>query len=257
MARPSLSVCIITYNEESCIRQCLRSVEWAEEIVVVDSFSTDKTVEICKEYTDRVYQRPFPGHVEQKNYALGLASHAWALCLDADECLSPELIREVQETLCQDDGTYSGYYLPRHTFYLGRWINHSGWYPDYKLRLFRRGMGKWGGINPHDKVILQAGATSRLKGELWHFNYKDLSDHLRTVDNFSAIFVKNATKDGARFHLPALFFRPLGKFLEVYLLKRGFLDGVPGFILAVVNSFYIFLKYAKWWETERKDKEEV
>lgn len=251
MSRPPVAVCIITHNEERRVRQCLEGVKWAEEIVVVDSYSTDKTVEICREYTDRVYQRPFPGHVEQKNYALDLASHEWALCLDADECLSPGLAKEIQEELSLNGDTYAGYILPRRTFFLGRWINHGGWYPDYKLRLFKRSLGKWGGINPHDKVILQEGATKRLRGELWHFNYEDISSQLRTVDSFTTIFARNKLQEGAHFGLLPMVFRPIGRFLSMYFFKGGFLDGMPGFILAVVGSFYVFMKYAKWWEMER------
>jgi glycosyltransferase involved in cell wall biosynthesis len=255
MPRPPISVCIITHNEEKRIRQCLESVKWAEEIVVVDSHSTDKTMDVCKEYTPRVYERDWPGHVEQKNFALSLASHEWTLCLDADECLSPELSKEIQEELSSNGNTYAGYVMPRHTYYLGRWINHGGWYPDYKLRLFKRSLGKWGGINPHDKVLLSAGATKTLKGELLHFNYEDIASQIRTIDSFSRIFAQNMLKEGVPFStistITSMLFRPPAKFLEMYLFKRGFLDGMPGFIIASTTAFYIFLKYAKWWEASR------
>lgn len=261
MSRPPISVCIITHNEEKRIRQCLESVKWAEEIVVVDSHSTDRTVEICKEYTPRVYQRDWPGHVEQKNFALNLASHEWALCLDADECLSPELSREIREELSRNGDTFAGYVMSRHTFYLGRWINHGGWYPDHKLRLFRRSLGSWGGINPHDKVLLSAGNTKVLKGELLHFNYEDISSQIRTVDNFARIFVQNTLKNGTPFSTPSviasMLFKPPIKFLEMYLLKGGFLDGMAGFIIASTTAFYIFLKYAKWWEAKRGENSGV
>ncbi|HHT9118927.1 MAG TPA: glycosyltransferase family 2 protein [Candidatus Hypogeohydataceae bacterium YC41] len=254
MTRPPISVCIITYNEEKRIRQCLESVKWVEELVVVDSHSTDRTVEICKEYTPRVYQRDWPGHVEQKNFALSLTSYEWALCLDADECLSPELSREIQEELSNNGNTFAGYIMPRHTYYLGRWINHGGWYPDYKLRLFKRSLGKWGGINPHDKVVLNAGATKILRGELLHFNYEDITSQIRTIDSFSRIFAQTMLKNGVSFSTPAIIasmlLKPPAKFLEMYILKRGFLDGMAGFIIASTTAFYIFLKYAKWWEAK-------
>jgi len=255
MTRPPVSVCIITHNEEMRIRQCLESVKWAEEIVVVDSHSTDRTVEICREYTPRVYQRDWPGHVEQKNFALSLAGHEWALCLDADECLSTELVREIHEELSSNGDAVAGYVMSRHTHYLGRWINHGGWYPDYKLRLFKRSLGKWGGINPHDRVLLSAGATKTLKGELLHFNYEDIASQIRTIDSFSRIFAQNMLKDGDSPSVPiiiaSMLFRPPVKFFEMYLLKRGFLDGMAGFIIASATAFYIFLKYAKLWEAKR------
>ncbi len=254
MSRPPVSVCIITHNEEKRIRQCLESIKWAEEIIVVDSHSTDRTVEICKEYTPKVYQRDWPGHVEQKNYALSLASHGWVLCLDADECLSPELSREIQEELSSNRDAFAGYVMPRHTYYLGRWINHGGWYPDYKLRLFKKSLGRWGGINPHDKVLLSGGATKTLKGELLHFNYEDIASQIRTIDSFSRIFAQNVLKNGTSFSTTAIILsmllRPPAKFFEMYLIKRGFLDGMAGLIIASTTAFYVFLKYAKLWEAK-------
>ncbi len=254
MSKPPISVCIITYNEEKRIRQCLESVKWMEEIVVVDSHSTDKTLEICREYTPRVYERDWPGHVEQKNFALSMASNEWVLCLDADECLSPELSEEIKEELSCNGNTFTGYIIPRHTYYLGRWINHSGWYPDLKLRLFKKSLGKWGGVNPHDKVLLNEGKTKVLKGELLHFNYEDIASQIRTINSFSEIFVQNIIKDEIPFSAPAtilsMLFRPPVKFIEMYFFKRGFLDGMAGFIIASNTAFYIFLKYAKWWEAK-------
>ncbi|MFQ5862625.1 MAG: glycosyltransferase family 2 protein [Candidatus Brocadiales bacterium] len=252
MSRPPISVCIITYNEEPKIRRCLESVKWAEEIVVVDSGSTDKTVEICREYTERVYQRPFPGHIEQKNNALNLATHEWVLCIDADECLSPELAREIQEELSTNGSIYAGYFLPRHTYFLGKWINHCGWYPDYKLRLFRKDLGRWGGINPHDRVTLKRGTTKNLSRDLWHFSYDDISSQLVTVNKFTTIFAEQVQKEGTSFGLSSMIFRPVGRFFSMYFVKRGFLDGVPGLIIAVMGSMYSFLKYAKYWEIQNK-----
>ncbi|MFQ5956860.1 MAG: glycosyltransferase family 2 protein [Candidatus Brocadiales bacterium] len=257
MSKPPISVCIITHNEEAKIRRCLESVKWAGEIVVIDSGSTDKTVEICREYTDRVYQRPFPGHIEQKNNALDLASHEWALCIDADECLSPKLTMEIQEELSTNGNAYAGYFLPRHTYFLGKWINHCGWYPDYKLRLFRKDLGRWGGINPHDRVTLKSGATKNLSGDLWHFSYDDISSQLITINKFTSIFAEQMQKEGVRFSLFPMIFRPIGRFFSMYFVKRGFLDGVPGLIIAIMGSMYSFLKYAKCWEiqnTRDKDK---
>jgi glycosyltransferase involved in cell wall biosynthesis len=165
MEKVKLSICIITYNEEENIRDCLESVKWAEEIIVVDSFSNDKTVAICQEYTNKIIQRPWPGHIEQKNFALEQAAQPWILCLDADERLSPLATEEVIREVSQENNLYHGFFFPRHSYYLGRWINHGGWYPDYKLRLAKKGKARWGGRNPHDKLILD-GKSQYLKGEI-------------------------------------------------------------------------------------------
>jgi len=250
MEKAKLSVCIVTYNEEENIRKCLESVAWAEEIIVVDSFSTDETVAICREYTDRIFQRPWPGHIEQKNFALEQATRPWVLCLDADEYLSPQATAEVIREVSSASNTFDGFILPRHSYYLGRWINHGGWYPDYKLRLFRRGKARWGGKNPHDKLILD-GKSQYLKGDILHTVYRDLSDQLRTVDSFSGIVAREWFREGKRFNPFAFLFHPPIKFLETYIFKLGFLDGYPGLIIALVSSFYCFLKYAKLWELKR------
>lgn len=241
-----LSACIITFNEESRIRDCLESVRWVDEILVVDSFSTDKTVDICTEYSDRVYQRAWPGNIDQKNYAIGLAKNDWVLCLDADERLSSGLTMEIQNAL-QNPGDTLGFFFPRRSFYLGRWIYHGDWYPDYQLRLFKRGYGKWQGTNPHGRVIVD-GKTGYMKHDIYHFNYKNFSHQLRTIDNYSNIFADVMVERGKGFSLFQLIFRPLYKFIKVYIIKRGFLDGLPGFILAISNAFYIFVKYVKLWE---------
>lgn len=241
-----VSVCIITFNEESRIRDCLESVKWADEIIVVDSFSTDKTVDICKEYTERVYRRAWGGNIDQKNHTIGLATKDWLLCLDADERLSPELTKEIQNVLKSRD-TADGFFFPRRSSYLGRWIFHGDWYPDYQLRLFKRGRGRWQGTNPHGRVSVE-GKTQYMKHDLYHFNYRNLSHQLKTIDNYSDIFSGIMIERNKSFSLFQLIFRPLYKFIKVYILKRGFLDGLPGFILAITNAFYIFVKYVKLWE---------
>ena len=256
MSKPKISVCIITYNEEHNIRDCLKSIKWTDEIVVVDSFSQDKTVEICRHYTDRIYQRAWPGHIEQKNFALELAKNDWILSLDADERLSPLLAEEIKKELEMPDKAADGYYFPRRSYYLGRWINHGGWYPDYKLRLFRKRSGRWGGKNPHDKILLK-GSARYLKEDLWHYVYRDLSHQLKTVDSFSRITAEIMEKEGKYFYLSGLLFRPPMKFIETYMIKRGLMDGMPGFIIAIVSSFYVFLKYAKLWEKRQGHRDEV
>lgn len=254
MGRPPISACIITFNEEKNIRDCLESVKWVDDIVVVDSLSQDNTIRICREYTDRVFQIDWQGHVKQKNCALEHAKNDWVLCLDADERISPELKEEIERQLSKDDIGVDGFWFPRHSFYLGRWIDHGGWYPDYKIRLFKKSKGRWGGKDPHDKVILN-GATKQLSGELLHFVYKNLSHQLQTVDSFSTITAKGMDSESKKFSMTELLIRPPLKFFEVYLIKKGFLDGLPGFIIAVTSSFYVFLKYAKLWELGRHTRE--
>jgi len=246
-----ISACIITFNEEFRIRDCLESVKWVDEIIVVDSFSTDRTVAICREYTERVYQRAWPGHIDQTNYAIGLAKNDWLLSLDADERLSPGLVLEIQEAI-RNPGDTVGFLFPRCAFYLNRWIYHGDWYPNYQLRLFRKGFGQFQGVNPHDRVFVH-GKTRYLKGDIYHFTYKNFSHQLRTIDNYSDIFVTMSER-GKRFSLFQLIFRPLCKFMRIYILRMGFLDGLPGFIIATSSAFYVFVKYVKLWERRQNNE---
>ncbi|NUO08374.1 MAG: glycosyltransferase family 2 protein [Candidatus Brocadia sp.] len=247
-----ISACIITLNEESRIHDCLESIKWVDEIIVVDSFSTDKTVDICREYTSRVYQRAWPGNIDQKNYTIGLAKNDWVLCLDADERLSPGLAEEIKEAV-NNPGNSIGFFFPRRSFYLGRWICHGDWYPDYQLRFFKKGYGQWQGTNPHGRVIVD-GKTRYLKHDLYHFNYKNFSHQLRTIDNYSTVFANVMTGRGRGFSLFQLIFRPLFKFIRGYFLRKGFLDGLPGFVIAVSSAFYLFVKYVKLWERAQDNK---
>ena len=248
-----ISVCIVTYNEEKNILDCLKSIEWADEIIIVDSFSTDKTMEICRKFTDKIFQRQWAGYIDQKNFALQQTRHRWVLFLDADERLSPMLAEEIQKEISSDPNRWSGFSFPRHVYYLGRWINHGGWYPDYKVRLFRKDKGYFGGEEPHDKAIIK-GQIKRLKNDMWHFTYRDLSHHLQTINKFSTAAAEQQQTRGKKEKLLLfkLIFKPIVKFLENYILKRGFLDGWPGFVISVFTSFYIFMKYAKYWELRYK-----
>ncbi|MCZ6692240.1 MAG: glycosyltransferase family 2 protein [Planctomycetota bacterium] len=248
-----VSVCIITYNEEGNLRECLESVRWADEIVVVDSKSRDRTVEIAREFTQKVIVRDFPGHVEQKNFCLAQAEHDWVLSLDADERVSPRLQEEIDSALSSGDVQVDGFSAPRKTFYMGKWIRHGGWYPDYKLRLFRRSRGHWGGENPHDRVSLD-GSTRRLSGEILHYTYRDLGHHLEVINLFSRISADAKRARGVRFSTFRLFIHPPAKFFKAYFLKGGFLDGVAGFMVAVMGAYSVFVKYCKLWELSRVEK---
>jgi len=246
LPRPAISCCIICFNEEANIRRCLESVKWCGEIIIVDSFSTDRTVEICREYTDRIIQRTWPGYVEQKRFALSQATHEWVLNVDADEEVSPNLRQEVFAVLQQNHPAVDGFYVPRLVYYLGRWWWHS-WYPGYRLRLFRKAKVRWGGVDPHEKVLLR-GQADRLHGPLYHYTYDDIHDHLRAINGLTEVSSHELALRGKRTRLSDLFLRPFWRFLRFYFMSGGFRDGVPGFFVAVTSAFYVFLKYAKLWE---------
>ncbi len=248
MSSESISVCITACNEERNIRRCLASCSWADEIVVVDSFSTDRTLEICREYTPRVYQHKWLGYIGQKNLIKDLATGPWIFFVDADEEISPELRDEVQALFSSGEaGDYAGFEFPRMVYYLGRWIRHGDWYPDAKMRLFRKDKGICGGKEPHDRTEVD-GRVKRLKGNLYHYTYTGLSDQLKTINNFTTISARAMSEDGRRFTLFNLLMRPGFRFFRGYFIKRGILDGLPGFIVAVLNAYSVFAKYAKLWE---------
>lgn len=242
---------VICLNEADRIGRCLESLSFCDEIVVVDSGSQDGTREVARKYTDVVIEQPFLGYVNQKNFALDRAKHDWVICLDADEALSPELAANIRGSLARDDGRVSGYALDRVTHYLGVWQDHGEWYPDWQLRVFRRSRGRWGGLDPHDRVELD-GPVERLPGRLFHWNYRNLSDHIQTMDRFSARMARSLADAGVRFRLRDLVLRPPARFVKSYFLRQGFRKGIPGLIVSVAGAYYVFMKYAKLWELERR-----
>jgi len=245
-----LSVIIITYNEEENIKYCLESVQWSDEIVIVDSFSSDKTVEIAREFTPEVFQNKWTNFSQQKNLALGKATSEWVLNIDADERVTPELKEEILTIINSQFPSFNGYYIPRRNHYLGKWIRHCGWYPDYKLRLFRRGKGKFNERMVHESVVVE-GRKGHLKSSLDHYSYKNLSDHLSRIDKFTSLAAEEMFTDGKRARVFDILFCPLAKFVKMYLIKRGYLDGIYGFIVSIIGSFYVFMKYLKLWELSR------
>lgn len=252
MSAPKISACVITFNEEEHIRACLESVKWADEIVVVDSFSTDRTVEIAREYTSRVVQRKWAGINDQRNFTLTQATGDWVFALDADERVSPELASQIRQAVQENADGAAGYTMPRRTWYLNRWITHGGWYPDRKLRLMRRAAARYEGTDPHDHVAV-AGPVRELAGELHHYTYRDIADHVATINNFTTVAARQMRARGTRHALLHMLVNPPGRFLRMYLLRRGFLDGVPGLIVAGLSAWYVFLKYAKLWEMDRAE----
>jgi glycosyltransferase involved in cell wall biosynthesis len=249
-SRATLGVSIITRDEEDRIGDCLASVAFADEVLVVDSGSTDRTVAIARELGARVIVRDWPGYVAQKNFALEQATTDWVLCLDADERVSPRLAQQIRGAVDAAPAATAGYRMARKTFYLGRWIMHGGWYPDWKVRLVRRGRARWGGIDPHDRLEPE-GQVGTLAGDLEHRTYRDIKDHLRTIDRFSSVAAGELHARGRGGALAGMLLNAPAKFLKMYVLKRGFLDGLPGFVVAVLGSYYVFLRYAKLWEMQQ------
>ena len=252
MSRPSVTACILTFNNEKTIEACLKSVAWVDEIVVVDSLSTDGTPDIVRTYTDKFHQRPWPGNRDQYNYAGGLAASDWILWIDSDEALSPELEEEIRTVLEQGDLSGVGVFrFPRRSFYLGRWIDHGGWYPDHVRRLTPRG-AVWEGDDPHPRLKV-TGGTVTLKGHILHWPYKNFSEQIQTVDRYSSAAAAEMHRAGKPFSLFTLLLNPPLRFLREYFLKQGFRDGLPGLIIAGATAFYVFAKYAKLWELKRRE----
>ncbi len=245
-----ISGVVICFNEEDGIARCLESLSFCDEIVVVDSHSTDATREIAERYTNCVISQEFLGYVKQKNFALDQARNDWVVCLDADEALDEECRDAIQRALANDSKEAAGFVLDRMTSFLGVWHVKGEWYPDPQLRVFRRSRGRWTGRDPHDRVELD-GPVRTLPGHLLHWNYRDLADHIRQVDLFSRVQAQVMFDEGVRLRLIDLLVRPLHRFVKGYFLRRGFLLGIPGFMVSVSTAYYVFMKYAKLWELEQ------
>lgn len=252
-ARRSLSVCIVVLNEERNLRSCLDSVSWADELIVVDSHSEDATPVIAQEYVDRiggrVIQGDFIGIVDKKQAGLEACSQDWVLFLDADERVTQPLRREIEAVLTADVPA-DGYRLNRVTWHLGRWIRHGEWYPDRVLRLFDRKKGRQEGHEPHDRVVVE-GRVEDLESELLHYSYRDFADQIDRIQRFSELAAGTLYRDGVRASLANQLLRPPLKFVRCYVLRGGFLDGWPGFVIATASAFHVFAKYAKLRELER------
>lgn len=251
---PLLSACVLAYNDEAVLARCLKSVSFADEVVVVvDAKSTDGSEKIANQLATVVSVHRYAGDIEQKRYAQSLAQNEWILLLDSDEVVSDTLGAEICNFLATrgGDASSAGCEVNRLTFHLGRWLRYGDFYPDWKLRLYRAREANVVGHNPHGRVEV-AGRIFRLRGDLEHFSYRNLSDQIARVQSFSEQGAASLFARRQPFRLFDLCLRPPARFARAYILKRGFLDGIPGLIVAVATAFHVFLKYAKLWELERE-----
>jgi glycosyltransferase involved in cell wall biosynthesis len=254
---PQLSVVIITFNEEDQIGRCIDSVQGlADEVVVLDSFSTDQTEAICRQKGAIFHQHKFDGYIEQKNRALSLASFDFVLSLDADESLSDELRKSIASI--KDHPSAEGYSMNRLTNYCGKWIRHCGWYPDVKLRLIDRRKANWQGINPHDELLLREGTKHHLQGDILHYSYHSIHGHVIQANKFTDISAKALFGKGVKAPLWKLLVKPPVMFIKSYILKAGFMDGYFGYVICRISAHATFLKYAKlrqhWISSEKNSK---
>jgi glycosyltransferase involved in cell wall biosynthesis len=247
-----LSVYMITLNNGHTIEKALQSVAgWAEEVIVVDSHSTDMAPEIIGKYTDRLYQYDTSNMKDKYQYAQDLCKNQWVLFIDADEWLTPEIKEEIA-WIISTETAYNGCIVNRRNVYLGREIKYGGWYPDHEIRLYKKEKGKWeGGI--HAKIHVE-GKTGTLKNHYMHTPYADTAHQIRTIDRYSEAYADDLHTSGRRFHLINMLMRPIYRFFRDYIFKRGFLDGTPGLIIIASTMYYVFMKQAKLWEMERKVK---
>lgn len=250
-----ISIAIITYNEEKNIRSALESVKWADEIVVVDSFSTDRTQEICREYTDKVIHNEFSGYADQKSVAVSMTTQPWVFVLDADERVTDGLRDEIIDLL-KSDPSKDGYYVARKNYFGKRWIRHGGWWPDHTLRLFRREKGTFKSREVHERVVVD-GETGYLKNPIEHFTYEDVNDYMQRMQTYSTLSAIELFKKGRRSGILDIVFRPAATFCKMLLLRLGILDGIYGIMLAWLYSVYTYRKYIKLKEMNKDDKSEI
>ena len=238
-----LSAVIITFNEERNIQRCIESLlPVADEIIVVDSFSTDRTEEICKSYDIEFIKHAFEGHIEQKNIALLKANHEWILSLDADEALSEDLQQSIKNSL--DDSQFSAYSMNRLTNYCGIWVKYCGWYPDTKVRLVKKHKAHWTGTNPHDKLELKdKSKVGNLKGDLLHYSYYSREDHFKQIEYFGSISAKELFLKGKKISVFLLYLKVVNQFYKSYLVKLGFLDGKTGWNISIRSAYATYRKY--------------
>jgi glycosyltransferase involved in cell wall biosynthesis len=245
---PNLSVTIITLNEAGHIGPAIDSASWADEIIVVDSGSSDGTADLARAKGARVCTRSWSGYVDQKNYAAGLARNDWIFSLDADERIPPPLVAEIR-TLLATEPPLRGFRVPRVTFHFGRWMRTTDFYPDFQTRLYDRRHARWRGRHVHESVAVD-GPVGQLRSELQHYSYRDLWDQLERINRYSTLAARQMHEAGRRASAFDLIAHPPAAFLRNYVLRRGFLDGMAGLTLSAVNAYSVFLKFAKLWEMQ-------
>ncbi len=241
-----ISASIIVYNEAKNIRELCETVAWADEIVIVDTDSPDGTAEIAREYTDMVFNREFLGFKDKHEFADAHTTGDWVFWIDADERVTPELQRSIL-ALKERSDLPDGFKIARRTWYMGRWIMHGGWYPDYQMRLYRKDRSYWDGIAPHQTARVD-GQVETLEGELLHYTKDDLSEHHRVTELYARLAADHLAEKGKSSGPGKIFFRPLAAFFRTYILKQGFRDGTQGLIIAMFTAYGVFLRYAKIWE---------
>ncbi len=246
MSPATLGIAVVAKNEADRIGKLLKSVDFADEVVVIDSGSADGTPSLCKEMGARVIFNKWPGFAAQKQFALQQITSDWVLSLDADESVPEPLAREIRSAIDHAFKNLNAFSMPRRSRYLNRWIKHGGWYPDTQVRLARRGKGRWSGDDLHEQLLVE-GNIKRLHHPIHHYVYRNISDQIDTINRFSTVAAHNRSPKGAWFLLAGVI-HAMGKFVECYFWKRGLLDGYPGFIIAMNSSWYIFIKHAKTWE---------
>ena len=248
---PKFSAVIITYNEEKNIQKCLESLtSVADEIVVLDSFSTDNTEIICKKFNVVFVQKNFVGHIEQKNTALKIASNDHIISLDGDESLSKELQESI--LILKETWDKDGYYCNRKNYFCGKWIKHSDWYPNKKLRVFDRRKCHWAGLNPHDHIVMDSGASvGQLEGDILHWTFENFSDFNRKIEYFSSISATSYFKAGIKSNYWKIIANPFWAFIKSYLFRRGFLDGFYGLVICMQTAHQTYLKYIKLMEIQK------
>ncbi len=249
MEREKVSIIIPTYNEEQNIRDCLESVKWADEIFVVDSFSTDSTLSIAREYTDRIVQHPYENSAAQKNWTIPQAIHSWVMVVDADERVTTELRDEILKLLSRSH-PYDGFYIYRVNHFLGKRIRYCGWQRDDVLRLFKRDKGRYEKKEVHADVIVP-GPTTHLRHKLLHYTFQSFDQYLKKFDRYTSWAAGDRAKRTRRVHWHHLTLRPAARFVRQYVLRLGFLDGLSGLVLCSLAAYSVFLKYAKLWERQQ------